>query len=110
MLDIQSCQLEETKNILGKHDLCKLWNKVKQLIMKIWPDSPHDDLKATEKIILEFHRIDKTGQAFRYPHNRNGKKLLQNTSDKVDLDNLKKVMDAVSSFLDAVCAGINEFL
>ena len=58
-------------------------------------------------MILEFHKLDKTGQVFRYARDKSGKIHLQKERGRiVDLANLKKIIDGVSNFLDAVYAGI----
>ena len=93
--------------ILGKHDLELLWNKSKQLIKEVCPDSPDEDLKAVEQVILEFHKLDPTGQAFRYARDKKGSSHLQSVPQRVDLGNLKTTVDAVSKFLDAAFAGID---
>ena len=54
------------KDALSEHNLHKLWNEVKKLIKAQWPDSKDGDLKSAESVILEFHKLDRTGQAFRY--------------------------------------------
>jgi hypothetical protein len=104
---VRSGSLDGCEDILGKHDLHKLWDKSKQLIKEVWPDSPDDDLEAVEQMILEFHKLDPTGQAFRYARARNGRSHLQDGPQRVDLGNLKATVDAVSRFLDAACAGID---
>lgn len=99
--------LRGCEDILGDHNLHKLWNKAKQLIKEVCPDSPDDDLKAAEKMILEFHKLDPTSQAFRYARDRGGKPHLQDAPRSIDLENLKRNVDAVSNFLDAAYAGID---
>jgi hypothetical protein len=94
-------------DILVEHNLHKLWNKSKQLIKEVWPDSPDDDIKAVEKMILGFHKLDPTGQVFRYARDKNGISHLQSAPQCVDLGNLKTTVDAVSRFLDAAYAGID---
>ena len=89
---------------IAHHNLHKVWNKAKQLIQK---DSPDDDLRAVEQVILEFHKLDPSGQAFRYARDKNGAQHLQDAPKCVDLANLKATMNAVSSFLDAAYAGID---
>lgn len=105
-LGVRVGALDGCNNILGNHNLQKLWNKGKQLIMQVLPDSPDDHLSAVEHVILEFHKRDPTGQAFRYAHDSRGVPHLQGGPETVNLGNLKVTVDAVSSFLDAAYAGI----
>jgi hypothetical protein len=99
--------LDGCEKILGEHNLHKLWNNAKQLIKLVWPDSPDDDVKAAEHLILEFHKLDPTGQAFRYARGKNGSPHLQGVPERVGLDNLKAAVDALSRFLEAAEAGID---
>ncbi len=78
------------------------------MIKEVWPDSPDDDPQAVEHVILhEFHKHDQTGQAFRYARDKSGKPHLRDGPERVDLDGLRSVVDAVSRFLDAACAAID---
>lgn len=90
------------------HNLHKLWNKAKQLIEEVWPDSPSGDLKAVEQVILEFHKLDRSGQAFRYALDKHGRPHLTGAPQLVDLNNLRSVVDRVSRFLDAAYAGLED--
>lgn len=106
-LGLRLGSIEGCENILGQHNLEQLWNRAKQLIKEVWSDSPHDDLRAVEQVILEFHKLDPTGQAFRYARDRHGAAQLQGAPLRVDLDNLRAAVDAVSRFLDSAWAGID---
>ncbi len=106
-LGVRLGSLEGCDSILGQHNLDRLWDKAKQLIKEVWPNSPDDDLNAVEQMILEFHKLDPIGQAFRYARDRHGAAHLQGAPQRVDLDNLKAKVDAVSGFLEAAWAGID---
>lgn len=106
-LGIRLGALDRCADILGGHNLHKLWNKAKQLILQVWPDSPGDDVQAVEQVILEFHNLDPSGQAFRYARDKHGGPYLADVPERVGLANLKSVVDAVSAFLDASYAGID---
>ena len=106
-LGVRLGSLDGCKKTLGGHNLQKLWNKAKRLIEDVWPDSPDDDLKATEQLILKFHKLDPKGTSFRYFRDKNGKPHLQNAPSRVDLSNLKDRVDGVSNFLDAAYASID---
>lgn len=99
--------METCDDILGKHNLHKLWDRAKHLIKQVWPDSPDGELKAVEQVILELHKHDPSGQAFRYARDKNGAQHLQDAPKFVDLANLKATIDAVSRFLGAAYAGID---
>ena len=105
-LGVQMGSLDECERILGGHNLQELWKTVQQLIMEAWPGRPPEDLIAAEHSILEFHKLDPSGQAFRYARDKKGAPHLQAAPPVVDLTNLKGVVDGVSRFLDASYAGI----
>ena len=106
-LGIRLGALDRCEEAMGGHNLHKLWNKAKQLILQVWPDSPDTDLQAVEQVILEFHKLDPSGQAFRYARDKDGGQHLAGAPERVGLNNLKSVVDAVSAFLDAAYAGID---
>jgi hypothetical protein len=106
-LGVQSGALEKCEDCMAKHNLHKLWNKVKTLIQKVWPDSAGDDLLlAVERVILEFHKLDPAGQAWRYARDKRGNVHFRHGPEQVDLLNLKTTVEGVSAFLDAAYAGI----
>jgi len=99
--------LHDCEEILGKHNLHALWHKAKDMIDSVWPDSPADDVQAAEKVILEIHKLDPRSQNFRYARDTSGNPVLRDGPKRIDLQNLKWVVDAVSNFLDAAYAGID---
>jgi len=107
-LGVRVGRFDRTEKSLTEHNLVKLWNNVKELIKEVWPDSPEDDINAVEAVIKEFHRLDKSGQAFRYARDLHGCPHLKEAPQTVDLGNLKGTVDAVSAFLDAAYAGIEQ--
>jgi len=90
---------------LQGHDPQKLWIKTRRLLEELFPDEDRKILNDTERIILQFDELDKTGQNFRYAKDRSGKPTLRNAPKRVDLANLRKVMSCAANFFDAVeCA------
>lgn len=106
-LGLRLGSLEGCEDVLGEHNLHRLWNSAKKVITDTWPGPPEWDFKAVEKDILEFHRLDPTGEAFRYDRRKDGTQHLQGSERCVDLNNLKAVVDSVSRFLEACIAGID---
>jgi hypothetical protein len=106
-LGVRLAALEPCDDILGDHNLHQLWNRAKNLIKQVWPDSPDDDVRAAEHLILELHKMDPTGQAFRYFRDKTGAPYLQGAPERVDLGNLKLAVDSVSRFLVAAYEGID---
>jgi hypothetical protein len=63
-----------------------------------------EPLLAVERAVLEFHKIDATGQEFRYSKLKSGKDSLSSVPKTIDLLVLRDVMDGVYNFLDG-CGG-----
>lgn len=93
--------------LLGGHDLLCLWRQTRAAIEAVWPDGEKSDTDAVEKIILEFHGLDKSGQAFRYPTDKSGRPHVGSAPKCVSLQNLKRTFDAMDRFLDAAFTGID---
>jgi hypothetical protein len=93
------------ERLLGSHPLKDLWTKAREVLLSRWGGAPTETLDAVERVILDFHDLDKCGQAFRYPHDKTGGKLLSSAPPAVNLGHLKEVVDGVYHFLNAA----NEF-
>lgn len=105
--------IEEDEDIfsaLEKHGLYQLWNHVKKVIIKYWPDGPKEDINAAESIIQKIHNIDKSGQSLRYSEDKSGRKTLKQLPDSVDLIHFKNVLEAIFNFLDGCEAGLDDAL
>ncbi|OGW15965.1 MAG: hypothetical protein A2035_09135 [Nitrospirae bacterium GWA2_42_11] len=92
------------------HNLYKLWNYVKRVITQYWPDGPKEHIGVVERIIQEFHNIDKSGQNFRYSEDTSGRKTLDQLPDSVELIHLKDVFDGVFNLLIGCENGLYEAL
>lgn len=104
---------EQLDEILDSHNLYKLWNQLKPAIREVWPDSETDSTRAAERIISQFHQLDKTGQAFRYPTGKDGSPPVgtgQTPLELVDLEQLAEVAVGLCSFLDGCISGFMEAL
>ncbi len=96
------------QRLLKSHKLRGLWNNVRTVLEKFWPNGDPDDLVAVENIILQFHRLDESGQKLRYLRDKNGNPHLQNAPSHIDLIELKKVAAGLFSFLEGCCAGLDD--
>lgn len=84
------------------HDLWKLWNLCKKVIVAFWTEGESDEsMQSVEQIVKEFHDLDKNNMAFRYPTTKNGA-AIKLPDISIDLDNVRNVMDAVDNFFDGV--------
>ena len=98
---------EDDNKKLNTHNLCELWNKARNILEEVWPDGDKETLTNAERVILQFHKLDEFGQAFRYAKDTKGNLHLENAPKLVDLVNLKKVSNNLFSFLDSCSHGLS---
>lgn len=105
--------IESGDNVLTTlkfHNLHQLWNYVRIIIEKSWPEGQKKDINAAGRIIQEFHKIDKSGQNLRYSEDKSGNKTLEKLPKFVQLTHLQDVINAVFNFLDGCEAGLDHEL
>ena len=90
------------------HDLHNLWEPVRDILESITPDTYSAEMDALGKCIDELCILDAESMSFRYPVNKKGQPTLRGI-ERVELVNLKAVMERISAFLDAAtpCAKSN---
>ncbi len=98
---------EKTAKTLVDHNLHKLWNLVRKAVEAYWPNDPDSDVGSAERIVLEFHKIDETGQNLRYSKDKSGKNTIDGLPKTVQLTHVKGVFEAIFNFLDGVEGGFN---
>ena len=59
-------QDKKVSSALESHKLHPLWNYARKIVEEYFTGDQKEDLDAAEKIIQEFHKIDKSGQNLRY--------------------------------------------
>lgn len=80
------------------HDLWRLWQACKKVIIEIGEESADDDaIEVVEGIVKEFHDLDPAAFALRYSTNKKGT-TIDLPDDPIDLENVKDVMEAVNNF------------
>lgn len=92
---------EELKSFLKKgHKLPDLWNGLKERVSFLFDRIAYDiDLDAIEKYVSELDKNDKESFCYRYPITPKGLPL-HKSFKYLDIDNLKKRMDAFFEYLD----------
>jgi hypothetical protein len=95
---------------LNGHKLHPLWNLARCVIQSYWNNTPKNDIDATGRIIQEFHKIDKSGQLFRYARDTSGKNRHNQMPESIELIHVKDIFDAAYNFLDGCEAGLYEAL
>ncbi len=102
---------KDVEEDLAWHNLAKLWNHAKKLLLHRWSTSDPAPLYATESVINDLHRSDPNGQVFRYDSDKDGKRhKYENLPDQIGVVRLKKTMDGVFNFLEATWSGLEEDL
>ena len=98
------------RRLLHKHDLQARWNKARTVIFSVWPDGDASQLNTTEAVVLDFHKADNSGQAFRYTVDKKDERHLSDLPRVITLDQLAETMDEVHRILDGCATGIAESL
>jgi hypothetical protein len=83
------------------HDLLKLWRLCRALIETVVSKDDAKTIPIVEKIVEEFHRLDKSGTAFRYSTDKNGD-AIKLPAHLIDLQNLRDVMKAIDNYFSGV--------
>ncbi len=104
---IRLFDLPKVAELLGKHELCPLWTKAKQVILDSYPKD--DEARAAEAIINEFHRVDPDGQTLRYGRTKGSlaPRRYNGLPDQIGVVRLRRTMDSVYQYLDNCIAGID---
>ena len=94
----------------SEHSLFKLWEKVRELLIEIFPNEDNDNMKAIDLLIKQIEEVDPGSTSFRYPKDFKGNNSLQLDSiPRVNLRNLSEVIDAISVILEGAVCGISEY-
>ena len=81
------------------HNLWKLWQTCKQIIIEV--GSEGEEISHVEQVIKDFHDLDISAMAFRYPNNKNGD-IFTLPDEIVELQNIREVMEGIAHFFDGV--------
>jgi hypothetical protein len=99
---------DESKLTHG-HDLKRLWVEVRKILESVWPDTHAEEMDALGECIDELCQMDAKSMSFRYPVDKEGQPTLAGL-DRVDLVNLKNVMERIGSLLDASSDALGDIL
>ncbi|MCL1971579.1 MAG: hypothetical protein FWG57_01145 [Endomicrobia bacterium] len=92
-----------------QHNLRKIWEKAKALIITDFPNDDKTELDAVEDYIFQFASEDEKSFAFRYPITRD-LELINKKEEKekyINLRNLKERMDELEFFFSGASAGMS---
>lgn len=107
---------------LAHHNIEKLWEQaVIPILTKVFPDGPLEDLEVARDYILQYVKIeheqcsgktievDPNSFSFRYPYDSQGNPNLIGMT-RIDLMNLKNVMQRLEAFFEGCSTAITEYL
>lgn len=85
----------------GGHNLMRLWGLAKKTILEFSSEEENEDVRAAERLVQDFHEIDRSGQNFRYFRSTSGTQALSNSLHVVDLRSLMVASAKLNNFLNA---------
>lgn len=90
------------------HNIWELWRELQRLQFDVAGLPGEGDTwgKHVDKLISHIHAIDPTGEAFRYPENKSGRKF---EYTRVELDGLVKAHHHVTSYCGASMDYLNDY-
>ena len=89
------------------HNLHNLWHVCRPLLEEAFSSSPPEDLDNVQSIILQYATKDPLSTLFRYPVDKDGR-ASRIDSARLNLENLKEVMDGLYSFFIGVQSAMEE--
>lgn len=98
---------EPLKDLLGRHDLAGLWERTRQVLDAFFEGDDPAPLVATERVVLQFDALDKSGQEFRYARDKRNRPHLANAPSHANLIELKRVMAGVGKFLECCSTALS---
>lgn len=101
--------LSEKQRGAFHHDILKLWQELKPLIIKAFPDELKD-YKHAERIITQFNVIDPDGEELRYDTRRGDESKTLKAIEIIDIDQFHAAADAVITYLDTLDTAVLEHL
>jgi hypothetical protein len=84
------------QGIEADHDLWKLWKRCRAIVEQ-YETNDDEATDAVEKIVKEFHDLDRVGVSFRYGWGKEGKEI-KLPDHMIDLENIHDVMQGVSGY------------
>ena len=91
---------------LHGHSLQKLWKQVREGLLSKWPGSdPQPELDGAERIIMDFHSADPTGQELRYAVTSKGTRSLDKLPGELSLTGFHDTMQKLHEVLES-CSNV----
>ena len=107
---IRTGLIEVDPKVMTGHNLHRLWVKFRQLVVTMKMGSDPEPLDRTERVVLDFHQLDATGQVFRYPRSKDGTPHLTNAPWAVGFENMRRVVAEAAELLGGCESCMHRFL
>ena len=101
---VEGCDVQ----IPPHHKLENLWDDAKKIIRTHFPEADNP-ASIVGNQILEFAKLDNSGEECRYPVLKSGEPSLEQL-DKIDLENFSQVIDRISVYLDTTYSMLHDYL
>lgn len=83
------------------HNLWELWMACKTIILDVGSDGENGALHAVERVVKDFHELDKGSFSFRYSTDKKGM-VISLPDVSFDLANIKDIMEGMNNFFTGV--------
>jgi hypothetical protein len=93
-----------TADSIASHNLLELWRATKELADGF---GESEDTLIVERVVRDFHNLDRSSTAFRYPTNKN-ETTIPMPSGFFDLRKTREVMEGVALYFDGLDAMISD--
>ncbi len=100
--------LDEKGDYPKHHKILYLWKEARDILVRVWPKGPKEDLEAVESVLKQFAEKDPDSVTFRYDEDKKGKSTTKEI-DYINVRNLKNVIDRIAGLLDGSALGISAF-
>jgi hypothetical protein len=91
------------------HSIGKLWTACKLILERLDIGLENDpELTPLENSIRQLDEVDPTSESFRYPFTKSGAPTLPPALESIDIENLRRVVDGMSTFLDCAMETVRE--
>lgn len=97
--------LEINSEKIDHHNIVKLFDKSREILLKVGPMC-HEDLIKLEKIILALNELDPSSYVWRYSKDKKGNATLNPEDKSINLATLSEEITKAYSFLDGACLAI----
>jgi hypothetical protein len=82
----------------GTHRIQDLWWQCRPLLEAAYPEGEKTDTDAVEKVLLEIHALDPSGESFRFGEKKDGNPTVPRGT-QISLASLRDVMNRLDGFL-----------